>query len=64
MELKGGCSSPEQIMKAYDYQILRAKNTDELTKDVAKALADGWQPLGSPFHIPDGVAQALVKYEE
>ncbi|HEY5954740.1 MAG TPA: DUF1737 domain-containing protein [Terrimicrobiaceae bacterium] len=51
-------------MKAYDYKILKAKNTDELTKDVAKAFADGWQPLGPPFNIPDGVAQALVKYEE
>jgi hypothetical protein len=51
-------------MKAYDYKILKAKNTDELSKDVAKALVDGWQPLGPPFNIPEGVAQALVKYEE
>jgi Domain of unknown function (DUF1737) len=51
-------------MKAYDYKILKTKNTDELSKDVVKALADGWQPLGPPFTIPEGVAQALVKYEE
>ena len=51
-------------MKAYDYKILKAKNTDELSKDVAKTLAEGWQPLGSPFTLAEGVAQALVKYEE
>jgi uncharacterized protein DUF1737 len=51
-------------MKAYDYKILKEKNTDELSKEVAKALADGWQPLGPPFIIPEGVVQALVKYEE
>lgn len=51
-------------MKAYDYKILKAKNTEELSKDVVKALAEGWQPLGPPFTLADGVAQALVKNEE
>jgi hypothetical protein len=54
----------EETMKAYDYKILKAKNTDELSKDVAKTLAEGWQPLGPPFTLAEGVAQALVKYEE
>lgn len=51
-------------MKAYDYKILKAKNTEELSKDVAKALADGWQPLGAPFPLAEAIAQALVKNEE
>jgi hypothetical protein len=54
----------KETMKAYDYKILKAKNTDELSKDVAKTLAEGWQPLGPPFTLAEGVAQALVKYEE
>jgi hypothetical protein len=51
-------------MKAYDYKILKAKDTDDLSKEVVKALADGWQPLGAPITTPAGAAQALVKYEE
>jgi hypothetical protein len=51
-------------MKVYDYRILKAKNTDDLAKDVVKEIAEGWQPLGSPFGIREGIAQALVKHEE
>ena len=51
-------------MKVYDYKILKAKNTDDLSKDVVKQIAEGWQPLGPPFGIPAGIAQALVKHEE
>jgi hypothetical protein len=51
-------------MKVYDYKIAKAKNTDDLTKLVAQSLADGWQPLGQPLVIPDGIAQALVRHEE
>ena len=51
-------------MKVYDYKILKAKNTDDLSKDVVKQIAEGWQPLGPPFGIQDGLAQALVRYEE
>ena len=56
--------SIKKAMKVYDYKILKAKNPEELSKDVAKALADGWQPLGAPFPFAEGIAQALVKYEE
>jgi hypothetical protein len=52
------------IMKIYDYKIVKAKNTEELSKDVAKQVAEGWQPLGAPFGIQEGIAQALVKHEE
>ena len=48
-------------MKVYDYKIVKAKNTDDLSKDVAKQIAEGWQPLGAPFRIQEDVAQALVK---
>jgi hypothetical protein len=51
-------------MKVYDYKIMKAKNTDDLSKDVAKQITEGWQPLGPPFGIREGVAQALVKHEE
>ena len=51
-------------MKIYDYRIVKAKNTDDLSKDVVKQIAEGWQPLGRPFSIPAGIAQALVKHEE
>ena len=51
-------------MKVYDYEIVKAKNTDDLSKDVAKQIPEGWQPLGAPFVIQEGVAQALVKHEE
>ena len=54
----------EQATKVYDYKILKAKNPDELSKDVAKALADRWQSLGAPFPLAEGIAQALVKHEE
>ena len=52
------------IMKIYDYKIVKAKNTEELSKDVTKQVAEGWQPLGAPFGIKEGIAQALVKHEE
>ena len=51
-------------MKVYDYRIAKAKNIDDLSRDVAKQIADGWQPLGAPFGKREGVAQALVKHEE
>jgi hypothetical protein len=51
-------------MKIYDYKIVKAKNTEELSKDVAKQVVEGWQPFGAPFGIQQGIAQALVKYEE
>ena len=51
-------------MKVYDYKIVKAKSTDDLSKDVAKQIAAGWQPLGPPFGIQEGIAQALVKHEE
>ena len=57
-------SEAASIMKVYDYKIVKAKNTEELSKDVAKQVAEGWQPLGAPFGIQEGIAQALVKHEE
>ena len=51
-------------MKVYDYKIVKAKNTEELSNDVTKQVAEGWQPLGAPFGIKEGIAQALVKHEE
>jgi hypothetical protein len=51
-------------MKVYDYKIVKAKDTDDLSKNVANEVAEGWQPLGRPFNVRDGVAQALVKHEE
>lgn len=52
------------MMKVYDYRIVKAKNTDDLSKDVVKGIAEGWQPLGPPFGTREGIAQALVKHEE
>ena len=51
-------------MKVYDYKIVKTKNTEDLSKEVAKQVAEGWQPLFTPFGLKEGVAQALVKYEE
>jgi Domain of unknown function (DUF1737) len=51
-------------MRIYDYRTVKAKNTDDPSKDVAKQIAEGWQPFGPPFGIPERIAQALVKHEE
>jgi hypothetical protein len=51
-------------MKIYDYKIVKAKCTEDLSKDVSKQVGEGWQPLGAPFGLQETVAQALVKYEE
>ena len=51
-------------MKIYDYKIVKATNTEDLSKEVSKQVAEGWQPLGAPFGLQETVAQALVKYEE
>ena len=51
-------------MKIYDYKIVKVKNTEDLSKEVAKQIAEGWQPLGAPFGVQESVAQALVKHEE
>jgi hypothetical protein len=52
------------MMKVYDYRIVKAKNTGDLSQDVVKAIAEGWQQLGTPFGTRDGIVQALVKHEE
>jgi hypothetical protein len=41
------------MMKVYDYRIVKAKNTGDLSQDVVKAIAEGWQPLGPPFGTRD-----------
>ena len=51
-------------MKIYDYKIVKAKSTEDLSKEVTKQVRQGWQPLGAPFGLQESVAQALVKYEE
>jgi Domain of unknown function (DUF1737) len=51
-------------MRIYDYKIVKAKNPEDLSKEVSKQVGEGWQPLGAPFGLQESVAQALVKYEE
>jgi hypothetical protein len=51
-------------VKIYDYKIVKAKSTEDLSKEVTKQVGLGWQPLGAPFGLQESVAQALVKYEE
>jgi hypothetical protein len=51
-------------MKIYDYKIVKAKNPEDLSKEVSKQVGEDWQPFGAPFGLQESVAQALVKYEE
>lgn len=45
-----------------DYSAVQARNTTDLTNFVSSAIADGWQPLGTPTMAVDGsFVQALVK---
>ncbi|QHF39615.1 hypothetical protein PspS34_15665 [Pseudomonas sp. S34] len=45
------------------YETVVANTPEELTAKVAQAIADGWQPYGSPVSITEGfqVLQAVVK---
>lgn len=45
-----------------DYSAVKARNTTDLAAFVTAAIADGWQPLGTPTFTADGaLVQALVK---
>ncbi|WP_460152816.1 DUF1737 domain-containing protein [Pseudomonas sp. S2_B07] len=45
------------------YETVVANTPEELTAKLAQAIADGWQPYGSPISITEGfqVLQAVVK---
>ncbi|MGF6166331.1 hypothetical protein ABIE16_005655 [Pseudomonas sp. 2725] len=45
------------------YETVVANTPEELTAKLAQAIADGWQPYGSPVSITEGfqVLQAVVK---
>ncbi|WP_085725747.1 DUF1737 domain-containing protein [Pseudomonas sp. R37(2017)] len=45
------------------YETVVANTPDELTAKLTQAIADGWQPYGSPVSITEGfqVLQAVVK---
>ena len=45
-----------------DYSAVQARNSTDLILFVNAAIADGWQPLGTPSPAGDGsMVQALVK---
>ena len=52
-------------MNVTDYSLLPARNTTDMNRFVAAAIADGWQPLGGVAVTPDGLLlQAMVKTAE
>lgn len=50
-------------MDIADYEILYAKESDDLTVAVKQKIIDGWQPLGSPYFTNAHHRQAMVLLE-
>lgn len=43
------------------YQVINAMTLDELTKEVAKAIGDGWEPGIGFWAGPRGFYQPMIK---
>jgi hypothetical protein len=49
--------------KVIQYNAIRATDANELIELVTKFLAEGWQPLGSPYNHAGALFQTMVMYE-
>lgn len=50
--------------KIIAYTVVKASDTEEIGREVRRAISTGWQPLGGVTYCGNWFYQVIVKYEE